>query len=106
MEQTRIEFLRECIQNNPDDTFARYALGMELRHPAPEEAWTHFEYLLSHYPDYSATYYQAGIFLAEQGRVEEARQIFLRGIEVTKRQGNVHAQNELQAALDELLSTS
>lgn len=106
MEQTRIEFLRECIENNPDDTFARYALAMDLRHPAPEEAWTHFEYLLSHHPDYSAAYYQAGIFLAEQGREDEARQTFLRGIEVTKRQGNVHAQNELQAALDELASTS
>jgi len=106
MEQTRVEFLRKCIRNNPDDTFARYALGLELQRHDPEEAWTHFEYLLNHHPEYSATYYHAGVFLVGQGRTEEARKVFLRGIEVTKRQGNVRARNELQEALDGLASAS
>ncbi len=104
MEQTRVEFLRECVENNPDDTFARYALALELRDRNPSEAESHFQYLLTHHSDYSATYYQAGVFLADQGRAEEARQVFLRGMEVTERQGNTHAQSELQAALDELAS--
>ncbi len=104
MEQTRVEFLRECVQNNPDDTFARYALALELRDRDPKETEAHFQYLLTHHPDYSATYYQAGVFLAGQGRAKEARQVFLRGMEVTQRQGNAHAQSELQAALDELAS--
>ena len=102
MEPTRIESLREFVQKNPDDTFARYALCLELRNQAPDEVWDHFQYLLTHHPDYSATYYQAGVFLAERGREAEARQVFLKGLQITKRQGNLHAQTELQRALDEL----
>lgn len=105
MEKTRVEFLEEALQTDPDDTFARYALALELSNSSkPDEAWRHFEYLLTHHPDYSATYYQAGMFLARQGRREEAQRILAQGIEVTRRQGNLHAQSELQAALDDLAS--
>ena len=103
MNKTRLEFLRETLALKPDDTFARYALALELAgSEKPEGAWEHFEYLLSRQPEYSATYYQAGMFLARQGRRKEARAIFSKGIELTARQGNLHAQSELQRALDEL----
>lgn len=103
MEKTRVAFLQEALQNNPGDTFARYALAMELsKSDRPTEAWQHFEYLLSHHPEYSPTYFQAGTFLAKQGRREEAQNILAKGVEVTRRQGNLHAQSELQAALDEM----
>ena len=103
MNKTRLEFLRETLAVKPDDTFTRYALALELAgSERPEDAWEHFEYLLSHQPEYSATYFQAGTFLARQGRRDEAREIFSKGIEVTGRQGNLHAQSELQRALGEL----
>ena len=103
MNKTRLEFLRETLASKPDDTFARYALALELwKSERPEDAWEHFDYLLSRQPEYSATYYQAGTFLASQGCREEARRILTKGIEVTGRQGNLHAQSELQRALDEL----
>lgn len=103
MEKTRVEFLQETLQANPDDTFARYALAMELsKSPRPAEAWRHFEYLLNRHPEYSATYFQAGMFLIKEGRRDEAKRIFEQGIEVTRRQGNSHAQSELQTVLDEL----
>jgi tetratricopeptide (TPR) repeat protein len=100
MEQTRREFLEQALRNNPDDAFTRYALAMELANSP--EAWPHFEYLVTHHAEYSATYYQAGMWLVKQGRVEEARKVLAKGIEVTGRQGKQHAQQELQAALDEL----
>jgi hypothetical protein len=103
-ETSRQEFLRETLQQNPDDTFARYALAVELAASAPKEAWQHFEHLLTHHPEYSATYYQAGMFLVNQGRREEARKVLAKGIEVTARQNKKHAQNELQAALASLVS--
>jgi tetratricopeptide (TPR) repeat protein len=106
MEKSRIEFLRESVQSDPGDAFARYALALELSRSQPQEAWQQFQHLLTHHPDYSATYYQAGIFLAGQGRQDEAKQILSKGIEVTRRQGNQHAQSELQAALDELAAES
>lgn len=103
-ETSRREFLRQTLRQNPDDTFARYALAVELSASTPEEAWKHFEYLLTHHPEYSATYYQAGMFLVNQGRREEARKVLAQGIEVTARQNKKHARSELQAALDSLVS--
>ena len=101
-EKTRREFLEEVLRQNPDDAFAHYGLAMELVNTEPGAAWAHFDYLLQHQPEYSATYYQAGIFLAKQGRLDEARKILATGVEVTGRQGKRHAQSELQAALDDL----
>jgi len=103
MNQTRIEFLRQTLEDNPNDTFARYALALELsKSSTPSEAWPYFQYLLTHHPEYSPTYYQAGMFLLTQGRREEAQAILAKGVEVARRQGNAHAQSELQAALDDL----
>ncbi len=103
MDLARIESLKQTLEGNPDNAFARYALALELANsPRSEEAWAHFEYLLAHNPDYAATYFQAGMYLARLGRRASARQIFEKGIEVTGRQGDQHAQSELQAALDDL----
>jgi hypothetical protein len=101
-EKTRREFLEEALRQDPDNTFARYGLAMELANSEPAAAWTHFEYLLVHHPEYVATYFQAGTFLVKQGRLEEARKVLAAGVEVTGRQGKQHAQAELQAALDDL----
>ena len=101
-EKTRREFLEETLRHDPDNTFARYGLALELAKNHPDAAWTHFEYLLVRHPEYSATYYQAGTFLVNQGRREEARKVLAEGVEVTGRQGKRHAQSELQAALNDL----
>jgi tetratricopeptide (TPR) repeat protein len=101
MDNERVQFLRNSISVNPGDTFARYALALELtRGGQSGEAWEHFQYLLDHHADYAPTYYQAGNLLANQGRGEEARAVLLRGIEVTRRLGQKHAESELQAALE------
>ena len=97
-------FLEEAVRTNPDNTFARYGLAMELAKSNPQAAWVHFDYLLKHHADYAATYYQAGVFLLNQRRTEEARKVLAAGVEITARQGNQHARQELQTALDELES--
>jgi len=101
-EKTRREFLEEKLRQDPHNTFARYGLALELAKSEPASAWTHFEHLLLHHPEYSATYFQAGASLMKQGRLDEARKVLVAGIEVTSRQGKQHAQAELQAALDDL----
>jgi Tfp pilus assembly protein PilF len=101
-EKTRREFLEEALRQDSNNTFARYGLAMEFVKTEPATAWTHFEHLLQHHPEYSATYYQAGVFLMNQGRLDEARKVLATGVEVTGRQGKQHAQSELQAALDDL----
>ncbi len=102
VEKTRREFLEEALRQDPHNTFARYGLALELAKSEPAAAWTHFEFLLLHHPEYSATYFQAGRFLRDQGRLEEARKVLSTGVEVTGHQGKQHAQAELQAALDDL----
>jgi Tfp pilus assembly protein PilF len=101
-EKARREFLEEALRQDPNNTFARYGLALELAKREPAAAWTHFEYLLLHHPEYSATYFQAGTFLINQGRLAEAREVLSKGAEVTGRQGKQHAQAEIQAALDDL----
>lgn len=101
-EKSRQEFLEGAVRQDPHNTFARYGLAMELGNSDPAAAWNHFEFLLVNHPEYAATYYQAGTFLIRQGRLDEARKVLARGVEVTGQQGKRHAQAELQAALDEV----
>lgn len=101
-EKTRREFLEEALREDPDNTFARYGLAMEIAKAEPAAAWIHFEYLLLHHPEYAATYYPAGMFLISQGRPDKARKVLAAGAEVTGRQGKQHAQREMQAALKAL----
>jgi len=103
MDQSRIDFLRESLGSDPDNAFLHYALAMEFVNAGRnQEAWQEFEHLLTHLPDYAATYYQAGKLLVRLGRNAHARQVLSTGIEVTRKQGNLHAQSELEAALEEL----
>jgi len=103
-EKNRREFLEQALRQDPDNTFARYGLAMELAKTGPAAAWTHFEHLLTYHPEYSATYYQAGMSLLRQGRHDDARKVLAAGVEVTGRQGKQHAREELLAALDDLES--
>src|SRR6184192_2468892 len=66
MEKTRAQFLAETLESDPANAFVRYALAMELSNSEElSPAWRHFEHLLTHQPEYLATYYQAGKFLAK-----------------------------------------
>ncbi|MCX6626068.1 MAG: tetratricopeptide repeat protein [Candidatus Solibacter sp.] len=53
-------------------------------------------------PDYAPAYFYGGQTLERMGRLEEAREMCLRGIEVTTRGGDLHARSEMQGALDML----
>jgi Flp pilus assembly protein TadD len=103
MGNDRVEFLRQALEANPDDVFSRYALALDLANSGQnEEAWEHFDYLLTRHPDYAPTYYQAGMVLLRLGRREQARIVLVKGVEVAGREANLHAQKHIQAALDML----
>lgn len=107
MEPSRIEFLEQALKTSPENTFMRYALAMEIANSErPEAAWEHFDYLLQRHPDYAATYLQAGMYLIKRGKSQEAQGVFKKGIEVTRRQGNLHALSELESACDDVLEDS
>lgn len=97
----RQETLRAMLSQDPRNTFARYGLAMEhAKSGQLDEAVEEYRVLLENDPNYAAAYFHGGQALENLGRVEEARQWYEHGIEVTSQTGDAHAQSELQAALD------
>jgi tetratricopeptide (TPR) repeat protein len=99
----RLDALRAMLAQDPANQFARYGLATELNNQGRgEEAVAEFKTLLEFNPNYAAAYYHAGRALEGLGRIDDARQMLEKGIEVTTRTGDSHTRSELQAALDML----
>ena len=99
----RLDILKSMVEQNPADSFSRYGLAMEYRNTGDlEGAMREFHELKRLHPDYAATYFHAGQTLERLGKIEEAREMYQEGIEVTTRKGDMHARGELQGALDML----
>jgi Tfp pilus assembly protein PilF len=100
MEMNRTEMLLSMVDRNPADGFARYGLAMEyVKSGDLVTAVDHFMQLLEHNPNYAAGYFHGGQTLEKLGRIDEAKGLYRRGIEVTGATGDEHTQSELQAAL-------
>lgn len=100
---SRLDQLHAFLVDAPDDSFARYAIGLE--YVAMEDfnrALCAFEDLLRRDPSYLATYYQLGQLYATLERWDDAERTYQEGIKVGREQQEHHTVSELQAALDEL----
>ncbi len=101
MAANRLETLKTLVEQNPQDTFARYGLAMEYAKAGNFElAVAEYRALLQFNPDYSYAYYHGGQALEKLGRMEDARAMYQRGIEATNRTGDAHARGELESALE------
>lgn len=101
MSTTRLEKLIEMVAQNPAASFLRYGLAMEYKNAGDLEAsMTAFRELIAADPDYSAAYFHGGQTLEKLGRLEEARELYQSGLEVTTRKGDLHTRDEIQGALD------
>jgi len=95
-----VETLLSFIDRSPQDPFARYALALEYKGAGRlDEAWATFQALMELSPDYVAAYIHAGNTLVDLGRVDEAREVYSRGIEACARKGDLHARSQLDGAL-------
>jgi tetratricopeptide (TPR) repeat protein len=98
LESQRLEILKQLLAENPANTFARYGLAMErIKTGDLDGAVAEFEAVLESDPKYSAAYYHGGQTLEKLGRLDQARDLYRRGIDATR---DPHALGELQAALD------
>lgn len=103
MPNSRLETLQSMIDQDPGNTFARYGLAMEYKNSGDLKAAVEaFSALLEVAPNYAAGYFHGGQTLEKAGRIEEARAMYRRGVEVTTSTGDDHARAEMQAALDSL----
>ena len=100
MENQRLETLKQFIEANPNDCFARYGVAQEyVKRGEHETALEEFERIFETNPDYQAAYYHAGKALEKLQRVDEARAVYHKGIAVATRSGDLHARGELEEAL-------
>lgn len=103
--QLRVKRLQEFLAKDPNDSFSRYAIGLELYKSGEiKEAISYFEELIKRDPDYVGTYYQLGKIFVSAGKAEKAEKIFRDGIAISSKSGNTHAKSELMTALNELLN--
>jgi len=102
-DEARVAALQEILKGNPNDAFARYALGLEYSGAGETEtALAEFAKLLEAHPDYTNGYFMAAQALARAERIEEARAMLQEGIESAQRTNNRHALSEMEAMMDEL----
>jgi len=100
MATNRVDMLKQMLSEDPNNTFARYGLAMELMKSGDfAQAIAEFNNLLGHDDTYAAAYYHGGQAHEKLGHVEEARRLYEKGIEVTTRKGDGHTRAELEAAL-------
>lgn len=102
-DDSRVAALQEILKENPNDSFARYALGLEYSSAGDSDAaLVEFDRLLAAHPDYTNGYFMAAQVLDRAGRVAEACAKLLRGIESARQSNNRHALSEMEAMLEEL----
>jgi tetratricopeptide (TPR) repeat protein len=98
LEPTRIEILKQLLEQNPSSAFARYGLAMEyVKAGQLEHAVDEFKSIAAGDPSYSAAYFHGGQTLEKLGLLNAARQFYRQGLAGVRDQ---HARAEMQAALD------
>src|SRR5437764_2651230 len=106
-EKSRLEQFKEFVEMDPADTFSRYALAMEYMGESQfDRAVEHFTEVIRLDPAYSAAYFQAALASQKLDKLEEARDLLRRGIEVADTKHDWHARDEMKAALEEISDRS
>ena len=99
----RLATLKQILDANPNDAFARYALGLEYSNSGDTDAaLAEFQCLLAAHPDYTNGYFMAAQTLVRADRTADARKMLRNGVECARRTRNQHALAEMEGLLDEI----
>lgn len=99
----RIKKLKEYLVSDPNDTFSRFALALELlKTDQTGKALEHFEYIVANKPEYTGTYYHLGKIYQQTGNHKKALDTFEKGRELAENEGDLHTAQELQQAIRQL----
>lgn len=100
---SRIEKIREMLQQNANDSFLLHALALEhIKTGNDAEALDCFTQLLNHQPSYLGSYYHLAKLYERKGALQEAVSTYEAGIALAQQTGDKHALNELRMALDDI----
>jgi len=93
----RLNQINTLLKEDPDQAFLHFAKAKELEKAGKlDEAKVSYEYLFSNHSDYVGNYYHFGKLLEELGDEERALKIYVLGMDVCKKQNDLHALSELQ----------
>ena len=102
-ESERTTQLKAILEQDPTNTLARYALGMEYSGRGEvDAAVAAFRELITRNPEYANAYFMAAQALSNAARADEAKQLLREGIAAAKRANNRHAESEMTAMLEEM----
>lgn len=103
MSVERMEHLKSILLQDPRNTFAHYALGMEYSSLGETEAaLNEFRTLLQVDANYANAFFMGAQVLQHADRIPEAIEWLRDGIACAHRVGNHHAESEMQSLLEEL----
>ena len=101
--KTRKEMLEEFVAADPDDSFSRYALALECdKAGLQQEAIALLREVIKRDAGYVAAYYHLGRMLARDERVEEALDVYRRGLGHAATAGDQRTRSEIQEAIEML----
>ena len=99
----RITRLKEFLEKEPEDNFLQHALALEyIKTGEIEEAKVLFKNILSLNENYIPSYYHYAKLLVAEDEIDEAMEVYKKGMIECRKAGDNHSFNELQNALEEL----
>lgn len=99
----RIQLLKNFIEEEPDNPFNYYALGLEWMEKDPAESVQMFDFVLERFPNYLPVYFPSAQFFFGLEDFEKAKKIFEKGIELAIELKEEKALKELKNAYQNFL---
>jgi thioredoxin-like negative regulator of GroEL len=100
---SRKEEIIKMLEADPDDTFLRYALAMELDSEGDMEASLKiYGELVNGTPPDVASHFRSAQILVRMGEIEKSRDILRSGIELARQQQDYHTAGEMSELLQQL----
>jgi tetratricopeptide (TPR) repeat protein len=96
----RIAAIEEMLAQSPGDSRLRYMLANEFKNAGDlDRAAEEYRRLIEADAAYGPGYYHGGQTLERLGRIDDARAMYIGGIDATTKSGDAHTRSELEAAL-------
>jgi Tfp pilus assembly protein PilF len=99
----RIKFLKQYLEEEPNNPFNYYALALEYQNIDSKLADFYYHKLLSDHKGYLPTYFHAAQFYHSQEQLTLAKKIYEEGIALAKNVNDVHALKELKNSYQNFL---
>lgn len=96
---SRIDQLQQMIQEDPNDVFLQYALGLELLNTSVERALIQFEQVITLDETYVPAYYQLGQALVQKNDKEKGLEYLRKGQQLAVQQKNKKAAGEFDEVI-------